>query len=500
MGHFSHSCKLSGLPLTGQTPAVLIVMKLRNHLFDCSEKSLRKYGQSNLISNDGSQIKFNPVWFPLVGKYDEYGGLEEIEEDDNTKILEEYYNLPIQTIANIITSGRKDDGYDSNLKPIKVEPTLPDDIKKDEDWFEYYQRKLNDPMPFGNGFYPDVSGKWQEEGYEGWTIVRDGERIKATKEQYDADFKLIHEQYLRYKEWCKENPDPLDDYGKPNYKERYKELVSYSAMWVHGEFYKRLTEVADSDDYNKLDLGNPELLKTLGFEEVPTDKKKEDDERYNRKFQKDGLVIYSDGNWISLVDEKHGVYTLPDFKKYCKKHGVEIDIDEINKKDRVEQIFDYLIPSMSTVSKRQYNADKLEKALEELGDPDPEDMTDEQRKIIGDLVQENLMADIDNTHHMREAVAMLLLNESRYGISNPLTMPYFEAAKEGKLRDNLVRFWRFDSYMYATGNYYDIIGTAPQDGAHEDVFKMLSIAKDVLEEELVERRQYDDIDEDDEEE
>lgn len=27
MGHFSHCCKLSGLPITGGTPAVLIVTK-----------------------------------------------------------------------------------------------------------------------------------------------------------------------------------------------------------------------------------------------------------------------------------------------------------------------------------------------------------------------------------------------------------------------------------------------------------------------------------------
>ena len=82
-----------------------------------------------------------------------------------------------------------------------------------EDNFGKYQRVCNDPMPFGDGVYPDVSGNYmedweQEEGYEGWTITRNGEKIKATKEQYDADFKLIHEQYQRYQVWTIDNPEP----------------------------------------------------------------------------------------------------------------------------------------------------------------------------------------------------------------------------------------------------------------------------------------------------
>src|SRR5687768_3870241 len=56
--------------------------------------------------------------------------------------------------------------------------------------FQKYQNETGDIQP-NDGYYPDVSGnyrkEWQEEGYEGWTIVRNGERIKATKEEYDAD-------------------------------------------------------------------------------------------------------------------------------------------------------------------------------------------------------------------------------------------------------------------------------------------------------------------------
>jgi hypothetical protein len=78
--------------------------------------------------------------------------------------------------------------------------------------FGKYQEITGDKMPFGNGAYPDVSGKyqanWQEPGYEGWTVIRNGKKVKATKDEYDADFKLIHDQFKRYQEWSKDNKEP----------------------------------------------------------------------------------------------------------------------------------------------------------------------------------------------------------------------------------------------------------------------------------------------------
>ena len=76
-----------------------------------------------------------------------------------------------------------------------------------ESHFAKYQRETGDKMPFGAGQYPDSSGKHL--GFKNeWTIIRNGERIEATKKQYDADFKLIHEQYKRYTNWLKDNPEP----------------------------------------------------------------------------------------------------------------------------------------------------------------------------------------------------------------------------------------------------------------------------------------------------
>ena len=115
MGHFSMTCGLSGLPITGSTPAILILMK-GSSMLQYAKGS--EYGETNLISNEGPRLIYVPFAYPIKGRYDDYGGIE-VEEDDNTKVLEDYFGLPIQDLMNIVTSNRKSDGFDTALKKIK---------------------------------------------------------------------------------------------------------------------------------------------------------------------------------------------------------------------------------------------------------------------------------------------------------------------------------------------------------------------------------------------
>lgn len=483
MGSFSHNCKLSGLPITSGDPVVLIVMKPVSNLYDCSEERLKEFGKTYLCSNDGPRLKFVPCWFPIKGDYDDYGGIENIIEDDNTRLLEQYYDLKIQEICDIITSGRKDDGYDDSLSLIKKTFVLPDDYIDGEDHFDRYMRLTGDNMPFGKGVYPDSSFG----GDNPLAIYRDGKKIHATKEEYDADFKLIHEQYARYNEWTEKNPDLTDDYGKPQYQERYKELISYSGMWVHGALYDSITETPNIDRFgDKLDLGEPELLKALGFIEGEIDKTKE---RYNRPFTKGNLTIYSDGTWIHISSKK-SIYYLDEFSKYCAEQGEPIDVIEMVKKDRVEQTFDYILPTVNI----------------EPGTPVEILSEEDLKKSYDDFILNvkgfgsfkfsfdtfKRLRDRKSTSRLVNGDRMILhyfMNTDMHSdeiISNPITELYINSAKEGKLRDNVVRFWRFDGFMWSLGRFYDIVGTSPQDGDHKNVLKVLEASVKILKDTIVE--------------
>jgi len=119
MGHFSHSCGLTGLPVTGGDDVVLVLFVPRANAYDNEMKHLRKYGTTYMCSNEGTKLFFKPCMFPIKGKYDEYGGIEDIVETDATRIAAEHYGITIQEIAAILTCGRKDDGYDDALDPIR---------------------------------------------------------------------------------------------------------------------------------------------------------------------------------------------------------------------------------------------------------------------------------------------------------------------------------------------------------------------------------------------
>ena len=243
-------------------------------------------------------------------------------------------------------------------------------------------------------------------------------------------------------------------------------------MWVHGEVYDELTNESDDDHYNKVDLGTPEILNALGFEEIAKDKS----ERYNRRFKKGELIIHSDGTWVNVPNEH--IYTLPDFKMYCQKKGEDIDIDVINKKDITEQIFDYVIPNVEAIDRDFNSKYQLIDQFDELSEEEKK-----SEKGLEILAKAKDMLKY-KPHAMERTIKYLLLNNDEYKFYNPMTINYFKAAKEGKIRDNMIRFWRFNNYMYSTGRYYDIVGTSPQDGEHSSVMKVLEVATKVLNKEL----------------
>ncbi len=386
MGHFSHNCKLSHLPITGGTPVVLFLLKMRDNLYDHSEQHLRKYGSTYLCSNEGTTLKYIPVGFPIRGKYNDYGGIEDIVEDENTKVLETHFGLTIQEICDITCSGRKDDGYDNSLDKLKEDDSTYEDVK---------------------------------------------------------------------------------------YKPEYKELISLSGMWVHRGFYDELVSTHTISEYgDKIGLGTPELLKYLGFEYVkePEDfvsdtldffeklgKGESKDDRYNQKYKKDNLEVYSDGTWLNC-----GIYTFRDFKKYCIDNGTDIDISELIKSTRVEQIYDFLLPSVRNELLEDKNLGVDEWDVKNI------------KKLLRRMSRGN---------DRKFMYVYNIFNKQGFGSTNvsDLTTIYVKEAIDGKFKKLIQEFNTFNSSMYSCGKFYDVVGTSVQDGDHKEVNRVLQIAQKILE-------------------
>jgi hypothetical protein len=118
MGHWSHTCKLSHLPIINGTKVMLFLLKINENMHEYSEESLKKHGSTYMCTNEAVMGRFKPFMFPIRGEYDDYGGITNIVKDENTDMLESKFDLTIDEICAIVTSGRKNDGDDERLAKI----------------------------------------------------------------------------------------------------------------------------------------------------------------------------------------------------------------------------------------------------------------------------------------------------------------------------------------------------------------------------------------------
>jgi len=80
---------------------------------------------ANLVSNDGASIFFSPRFLPIVGIYNDYGGIANIEWDENVQYIEEYFGgISIDEIVR----------QTSLNKWGSIETQCTDDAKSEELW------------------------------------------------------------------------------------------------------------------------------------------------------------------------------------------------------------------------------------------------------------------------------------------------------------------------------------------------------------------------------
>jgi hypothetical protein len=110
MGSFSYSCALTGLPICGDDKVALIPLKMRDKygIGDCSEEELRKVGTTHYSFGDHGRAFFVEGTYPIFGTYDEYGRIENIVKDDNTRLIEEYYQVSIEDFCMYLCDVQRD--------------------------------------------------------------------------------------------------------------------------------------------------------------------------------------------------------------------------------------------------------------------------------------------------------------------------------------------------------------------------------------------------------
>ena len=423
MGCFSYTCQLSGLPITSGNKAVIVPIIPKDNWYDNSEESIRKFGKSCFVSNDGPNVFFDELCFPIFGEYNDYGGLENIVKDDNTKVLEEFFGLKIEKIVSVLTDGRKDE-------------------------------------------FPEGS-------------------------EYCDSVKILK----------KKNP-------------RHMLLLRTSCVWINGDFYEEISNFEMKKQwFDKLDLGVHGLLTEIGFKLIKENKRKFDDNseknRYYKVYEKDGLTLNSDGNWIHISGGQ-GIYDLQGLKKYCKSKGVDIDISKIDKKGLWEQVYDYILPGVESLQNRdRWTTERVIRML--LGDEykvhgitskvsskmvvENAKKLKKEKEEKGEKIDDNIQKLIDHFTELFDKN-----KDKEDDISGEITQFYFEKIKSNGndfMRKNIMDWHKVKSYYYPTGRYLIPIGTGPQDGDYDKVKEVLELGLKTVNKIIDQRKKdgyYDDED------
>jgi len=95
MGSFNVACSISNLSIGPGDP--IAFFPLVPNTYPRNSRVHELAPQSNLIY---SNCLFNPLCLPIFGEYDDYGGVGSIEENANTKALEQFFQIPISEIES----------------------------------------------------------------------------------------------------------------------------------------------------------------------------------------------------------------------------------------------------------------------------------------------------------------------------------------------------------------------------------------------------------------
>jgi hypothetical protein len=235
MGCFSVYCEISKITIRSGQNCVLQLIR-PNHIL---------YGY----------LEYIPAILPIYGEYDDYGGIENIKQDDNTKIIESHFKCDIQDFCNYFTNdAEKDDKFKKfeKLENLKNWRVMWID-RKVWDFISSYNQNEKGDFDFGKPYFLKLLGgeylgeeinetfhdpqrykhKWKVFGkifYSdgNWLHTEKDEGIYNFKNSHQSnnlsDYVIIPKKYLWLKYKCKWE---LYDYYKDSFEEVQNSLLFY---------------------------------------------------------------------------------------------------------------------------------------------------------------------------------------------------------------------------------------------------------------------------------
>lgn len=241
------TCSISGLPIREGDRIRFIPLKKNKYM------EHHNYGiltPSLTYMND----MFNPLTLPITGYYAEYDNIENIIKDENTKAIEDYYGLSIDSLIKIINCSRTfNNNYSELLLHFGKEKDLRDDSYKNLG----FDKKSRIDVNFNNKLevyshshekLKDVEfvydkGNYNIYVYKNNTLIYEQRNQLTISRLLDITYKLFNIEL-----------NVIDDKSSI-----VEELKSISGMFVLDEIYQELVKNFKSDIEKTLIAFQPEF-------------------------------------------------------------------------------------------------------------------------------------------------------------------------------------------------------------------------------------------------
>lgn len=236
MGSFNLSCGISKLPIKRGDEVVFIAISSQKDYRD--QKNIKLPNTQMLIHHNDL---YDFALFPIIGRYDDYGSIEDIKINSNTRFLEKKYNKSIDEIMSTITNNHSVFNL-SNIWDMKiVEGNTIEDFKN-----------------LGFEFVNDSKTEMINKDFK---IKLDLNSDKVIVNYYNESFKL--ENYHNLQEEVFEKFELI--LGIKDINEHYslKHLYGMGGMFVNKEIYDKMVSVKYVEHEGLKDIQDGELSNGL---------------------------------------------------------------------------------------------------------------------------------------------------------------------------------------------------------------------------------------------
>jgi hypothetical protein len=406
MGCFNATCSLSDLTIGHGDKCLLFPLIPVG--FNSDKNGVIKIGPSSMyVSNEGSYMFFTPMCFPIKGEYNDYGSLENIEEDENIKAIEKYFGMKIEDFVAIITDGRRgmDDSYSDFFNHFAINKKILD-------------KEMGSGFLTALGFKEISENTFSHPEAEKFSVRLI--KIKGEKKGYPFQpysYEIIKADKVIKKDSMKgynSHRNFLNDFAdasgfilnvKLEDQDKVKFLSAASGMFILGDIYNFYAKEKRSNTFGNEKYLSSEVLESMGFKLRCID---ESIERYNKVYEFPGVTDYvmnGDGTWSHLVkttpakpntgkqNHNHSVYHPVELVKVWKKlTGIDLPVsDELLNLSEYDYNFKELQNKMlETEKKRQEYRKDTEEFIEGLKEnlSNPESFEQSFKAFIDNLSKE----------------------------------------------------------------------------------------------------------------